>query len=77
MTGAAGFIGSHVADALLQRGHEVIAVDNLSTGRRENLPAAARFIEMDLASPELVQVVKDVAPTWWTITPPTRTSISR
>jgi UDP-glucose 4-epimerase len=62
VTGAAGFIGSHVADALIQRGHEVVVVDNLSTGRRENLPAEARFIEMDLASPDLVQVVKDVAP---------------
>jgi len=62
VTGAAGFIGSHVAEALLQRGHEVIIVDNLSTGRRENLPSEARFIEMDLASPELVQVVKDIGP---------------
>jgi UDP-glucose 4-epimerase len=38
VTGAAGFIGSHMAEALLERGHDVIGVDNLLTGRRENFP---------------------------------------
>ena len=41
VTGGAGFIGSHLADAFLQQGHEVAVVDNLSTGRREHVPAAA------------------------------------
>lgn len=40
VTGAAGFIGSHVAEVLAERGHHVIGVDNLETGRRENYPAA-------------------------------------
>ena len=48
VTGGAGFIGSHVADACLAAGHDVFIVDNLCTGRRENLPAAARFYEADL-----------------------------
>ena len=48
VTGGAGFIGSHVADALLQQGHEVSIVDDLSTGRRENVPAAATLHHGDL-----------------------------
>ena len=38
ITGGAGFIGSHVAEAFLAAGHDVSIVDNLATGRRENLP---------------------------------------
>ena len=48
VTGGAGFIGSHVADALLQQGHEVSIVDDLSTGRRENVPAGATFHHGDI-----------------------------
>jgi UDP-glucose 4-epimerase len=48
VTGGAGFIGSHLAEAALSRGYEVWVVDNLSTGRRENVPAAARFVELDI-----------------------------
>lgn len=50
VTGAAGFIASQVAEAYLRVGHEVMIVDDLSTGRRENLPAAARFVEADIRS---------------------------
>jgi len=53
VTGGAGFIGSHVADAYLAAGHEVVIVDNLFTGRRENIPPAARFVEMDIGAPEV------------------------
>jgi len=49
ITGGAGFIGSHVGDALIERGGTVIAVDNLSTGRRENLNPKARLYEMNIA----------------------------
>jgi len=49
ITGGAGFIGSHLADALIERGGDVIIVDNLSTGRRENLNPKATFYEMNLA----------------------------
>lgn len=48
LTGGAGFIGSHITNALLADGYDVDIVDNLSTGRRENLPAAASFLELDL-----------------------------
>jgi UDP-glucose 4-epimerase len=52
VTGGAGFIGSHLVDALLERGDDVIVIDDLSTGRRENLTAAleagADLIEADV-----------------------------
>ena len=48
VTGGAGFIGSHVADHLLQSGHEVAVIDNLSTGKRGNVPKGACFYEMDI-----------------------------
>ena len=48
VTGGAGFIGSHVADALLKAGHKVVIVDNLHTGHRENVPAGATFYEVDI-----------------------------
>ena len=48
VTGGAGFIGSHVADAFLARGDEVVVVDDLSTGARENVPAGASFEQVDI-----------------------------
>jgi UDP-glucose 4-epimerase len=50
LTGGAGFIGSHVAEHLLDRGHEVLIVDALSSGKRENVPEGARFSEQDIRS---------------------------
>jgi UDP-glucose 4-epimerase len=50
VTGGAGFIGSHIADALIQNGYQVHVVDNLSTGRRENIPEAATFHDLDVRS---------------------------
>ncbi len=50
VTGGAGFIGSHVADHLLERGHEVAVVDDLSTGQREKVPEGAHFYERDVRS---------------------------
>ena len=50
VTGGAGFIGSHVADALLAEGHEVHILDNLSTGRRWKAPEGAPLFEHDIRS---------------------------
>jgi len=59
VTGGAGFIGSHVADLFLAEGLDVTIVDDLSSGRRENVPAAAKFHEMSVVSPDLWRVVAE------------------
>lgn len=56
VTGGAGFIGSHVAEAYLERGAEVWIVDDLSSGRRSNLPDEAKFVELDICDPRLDEV---------------------
>jgi UDP-glucose 4-epimerase len=48
VTGAAGFIGSHIANAFLAQGHHVVVVDNLHTGDRANVPAGATFYAADI-----------------------------
>ena len=50
LTGGAGFIGSHVAEHLLERGHQVAVVDDLSSGNRENVPEGVAFHECDIRS---------------------------
>ncbi len=57
VTGGAGFIGSHVADALLAAGHEVVVADDLSSGRRSNVPAAAVFAELDIRDREALRAL--------------------
>lgn len=51
VTGGAGFIGSHVAEQYLEHGYAVTIVDNLSTGRRENVPPGAEFVHEDVRGP--------------------------
>jgi UDP-glucose 4-epimerase len=56
VTGGAGFIASHVVDAYVAAGHEVVIVDDLSTGRRSNLNPAAKFYQLDIRDPKLAEV---------------------
>jgi UDP-glucose 4-epimerase len=59
VTGGAGFIGSHVADFFLGKGWAVTIVDDLSSGKRQNIPADAKFHEISVTSPELVRLVTE------------------
>jgi UDP-glucose 4-epimerase len=62
VTGGAGFIGSHLVDALVHRGHDIIVIDNLATGKVENINPVARFLAKDVtvASAELDDVFTGV-----------------
>jgi len=62
VTGGAGFIGSHLVDALLARGEEVHVLDNLATGSRANLASAAELHDLDIRDDALEQVVARVRP---------------
>ncbi len=59
VTGGAGFIGSHVTDLLLANGFAVTVIDNLSSGKRAQLPTGATFAELDVCSPEAAATVRD------------------
>ena len=62
ITGGAGFIGSNVADAFVALGHEVMVIDNLSSGKKEYVPAAARFVLCDVTSDTAVEAVRTFRP---------------
>ena len=62
VTGGAGFIGSHVCDVVLAAGHEVLALDNLSTGRRENLPPEIRLVVADIRGREAGDLIRAERP---------------
>ena len=62
VTGASGFIGSHLSDQLLAKGHRVIGIDNMRTGRKENLSEAMkndgfRLLTADIRDPDLSSIV--------------------
>ena len=60
VTGGAGFIASHVADAYLAQGDKVWIVDDLSSGKRANLPSGAQFVEMDVRDPGIGNLFREV-----------------
>jgi UDP-glucose 4-epimerase len=59
VTGGAGFIGSHVADALTRDGHQVLILDDLSSGRKENVPSGAELVVADIRSDDAAQLIVD------------------
>jgi UDP-glucose 4-epimerase len=62
VTGGAGFIGSNVADRLSEEGHQLVVLDDLSSGRRHQVPAAANFYQMELDSRWLDRVIEREKP---------------
>ncbi len=61
ISGGAGFIGSHVAELFLSRGYHVDILDNLSSGKRENVPAGATLHVADIGSPEAAALLRNGA----------------
>lgn len=62
VTGGAGFIGSHIVGAYVEAGHEVVVIDDLSTGHAENVHPDARLEQLDVASPEAAALVASERP---------------
>ncbi|MFZ3073451.1 MAG: NAD-dependent epimerase/dehydratase family protein [Thermodesulfobacteriota bacterium] len=62
VTGGAGFIGSHVVDAYINEGHEVLVMDDLSSGKTENINPKARFFKADIRSAEAREIISRERP---------------
>jgi UDP-glucose 4-epimerase len=62
VTGGAGFIGSHIVDACIEAGHQVVVVDDLSSGRRANLNVRARWYQVDVRSDDIEAVIEAERP---------------
>lgn len=62
VTGGAGFIGSHIVDALVAQGDEVVVLDDLSGGSRDNLPPGVPILEIDVADPASVKMIAGARP---------------
>ena len=62
VTGGAGFIGSHIVDRLVDGGHEIVVVDDLSSGRRANVNREARLVDLDISAPEFLDAAVSFRP---------------
>jgi UDP-glucose 4-epimerase len=62
VTGGAGFIGSNVVDAYLEAGHEVAVVDDLSSGKKENVNPRAKLYQLNIADPKLAGIFEEFKP---------------
>jgi len=60
VTGGAGFIGSHLVDKLIEQGNEVLVIDNLSSGKKENINPKAEFHKIDIRDPEISRFIKKI-----------------
>lgn len=62
VTGGAGFIGSHLVDRLIKEGHKIAVIDNLSTGKKENLNPKVKFYKIDIRDPEIWEIFEKEKP---------------
>lgn len=62
LTGGAGFIGSHILDNYLYAGHNILVVDNLSTGKIENIPDGVNLEQVDITDPKIETLVQEFQP---------------
>jgi len=62
VTGGAGFIASHIVDAYVERGHEVVVFDDLSTGQKSNLNPKATVHQVDIANANAVKLIEQIKP---------------
>jgi UDP-glucose 4-epimerase len=62
ITGGAGFIGSHLTDKLIKKGNEVVIIDNLSTGKKENINPKAKFYQADIQDQKIFQIFEKEKP---------------
>ena len=56
VTGGAGFIGSCLVNKLVEQGHNVVVIDNLSSGKKENFSSKAKFYEVDVRNSQIFQI---------------------
>ncbi|REJ73043.1 MAG: NAD-dependent epimerase/dehydratase family protein [Planctomycetota bacterium] len=77
VTGGAGFIGSHVVDALTERGHDCFVIDNLSSGSPDNLPDGVKLFEVDVCDKSAVAGVFDEVRPQWVCHQAAQMSVSR
>lgn len=59
VTGGAGFIGSHIADKYIDEGHDVVILDDMSSGKEDNINPKAKFVKMDINDKKIVDLFKD------------------